>query len=436
MEPTRARYEVAPAAGSVDGEVQLPGSKSLTNRALLLAALAEGDSRIERPLLADDTLYMVAGLKNLGFQVRKKEAQDFISIEGAGGRIPWNEGRIWAGSAGTVLRFVLALLPLGRGRFVLDGDAHLRKRPILPLVKALRSLGADIRLLGEGGREPPIEVIGAGEMEGGEVRLPGEISSQFLSALLMTGPLMRRGVDIRIEGDLASRPYAALTLQAMEAFGVKAEQEGSSRFRVPPGAYQARDYVVEGDASAASYFLAVPAVCGGRVRVDGVGTDSRQGDMGFARVLQTMGARVDTGPDWIEVRGPVETGGTFDMNAMPDASLTLAVVAPFASTPTEIRNVPNLRLKESDRLAALQTELERLGCGVEAFEDGLKILPKPMRGTFIRTYEDHRIAMAFAVLGLAVPGIEIENPGCVSKSFPDFFERLEALTGRRGKRTF
>lgn len=428
--PRRGVRAVFPAGGPVDGEVRLPGSKSLTNRALVLASLAEGETRIERPLISDDTLFMVAGLKNLGFQVRKKEQHDFITVQGAGGAVPWNEGRVWAGSAGTVLRFLLALLPLGRGRFLLDGDEHLRRRPILDLVEALRALGAEITPLGGDGDRLPLEIEGRGGLEGGEVELDGVTSSQFLSALLLSGRRYRRGVAVTVRGDLVSKPYADLTVQALEAFGVPVERDGYARFAVRPGPMACPRFAVEGDASAATYFLGAAAVCGGRVRVHGVGEGSLQGDAAFASVLRAMGCEETSGRDWIEVRGPVVRGGTFDLNAMPDAALTLAVVAPFAGTPTRIVNVANLRLKESDRIAALVAELRRTGIHAVELADGLEIRPGRPHGALVRTYEDHRVAMAFAVLGLAVEGISLENPGCVSKSFPDFFERLDALTGR------
>ncbi|MHC5040669.1 MAG: 3-phosphoshikimate 1-carboxyvinyltransferase, partial [Planctomycetota bacterium] len=308
MSPYRATYEVAPATGPLTGEVTLPGSKSLTNRALCLASLADGVSRLDNPLLSDDTLYMVAGLKNLGFQIRKRELETFITVQGGGGILPWNEGRIWAGSAGTVLRFILGILPLGQGRFIIDGDAHLRKRPIRQLVEALRTLGATIDFLGAGGKELPLEVRGEGGLVGGKVSLAGGTSSQFLSALLMAGPCMAKGVEVSVEGELASKPYADMTLQAMDRFGISVQREGYSRFQVLPGTYAAGRIPIEGDASAATYFLACAAVCGGRVRVKGVGKDSLQGDTEFASVLGAMGAEIQMGPDWIEVKGPVKTG--------------------------------------------------------------------------------------------------------------------------------
>ncbi len=434
MAPDPATYEVTPAEGPLDGDVPLPGSKSLTNRALCLGALAEGASRLDKPLLADDTLYMVAGLKNLGFKVRKPATSNFIQVQGRGGRIPWDEGRVWAGAAGTVLRFLLAVLPLGEGVYTIDGDARLRKRPIADLVEALRGLGADIELLGAGGRALPARVKGGGGLAGGAISIPGGVSSQFLSALLMAGPVMQEGLDVRVEGTLTSRPYADLTLRAMSAFGVDVERQGYERFRVPRATYRGMKYTIEGDASASTYFLAAGAVCGGRVKVTGVGSASVQADTGFARVLETMGAEVQSGPDWIEVRGRAQGGGVFDLADMPDAAQTLAVTALFASEPVEIRNVGNLRVKETDRIHALCAELRKLGGRVEEYDDGLKVHPGASGGARIETYNDHRMAMAFSVAGLALPGVVIEDPGTVSKSFPDFYERLETLTGRKGKR--
>jgi 3-phosphoshikimate 1-carboxyvinyltransferase len=425
-------YEVAPAGGPVTGEVRVPGSKSITNRALLLAALAGGESRLTGLLLSDDTLYMVAGLKNLGFQVRKKEAEDTVTVAGSAGKIPWNEGRVWTGNAGTAMRFLTAVLPFGRGTFVVDGESRLRKRPHAVLVDALRRLGAEVRFLGAGGREPPVEIRGRGEIRGGALEIDGEVSSQYLSALLLAGPLMNEGLDVSIRGDLASKPYVDVTLQVMRAFGVAVEREGYARFRVAHGAYTGGEIEIEGDASAATYFLAVPAVCGGRVRVRGVGPDSAQGDARFPGVLARMGAKVSSGPGWLETEGGELVGGTFEMNDMPDAALTLAAVAPFARGPVEIRNVPNLRVKETDRIGALCRALRALGAGAEELPDGLRVTPGSLRGARVRTEGDHRMAMAFAVAGLAVPGVSLEDPGCVSKTFPDFFERLEALTGKKG----
>jgi 3-phosphoshikimate 1-carboxyvinyltransferase len=430
--PPRSVYEIAPAGGPVRGEVVLPGSKSVTNRALLVAALAHGDSRLSGPLLSDDTLYMVAGLKNLGFQVRKKEVEDAITVAGSAGRIPWPEGRVWTGNAGTAMRFLTAALCLGSGTYVIDGDARMRKRPHTILVDALRRLGADVRFLGEGGGEPPVEIRGKGGLDGGALDLEGEVSSQYLSSLLLAAPLMKKGLDVSVRGELTSKPYVDVTLRVMEDFGVRAEREEYRRFRVAPGSYRGRDYAIEGDASAATYFLAIPAICGGKVRTKGVGPGSAQGDVKFLGVLERMGAVATSGPGWMQVEKGELRGGTFDMNDLPDATLTLAVVGCFASAPVEIRNVPNLRVKETDRIAALCRGIRALGAGAEEYPDGLRVVPGPLRGASIRTENDHRIAMAFAVAGLAVPGVRLENPDCVSKTFPDFYERLEALTGKKG----
>ncbi|MHC4778130.1 MAG: 3-phosphoshikimate 1-carboxyvinyltransferase, partial [Planctomycetota bacterium] len=406
----------------------------VTQRALCLAALAEGESQLENPLLSDDTLFMVAGLKNIGFQVRKRELQESITLRGEKGSIPWDEGRVWAGAAGTVLRFLLAMLPLGKGVFTIDGEPRLRKRPIMELVEALNDLGADIVSMGSGGDFLPLEVKGKGGMKGGSITLSGKTSSQFLSALLMVGPKMDKGLEVHIEDRLASLPYVDLTLEAMQRFGVSVENEAYLRFRVKRGEYRGCRFPVEGDASAATYFLASGAVSSGRVRVKGVGRDSRQGDAGFLELLDRMGAETGVGPDWLEAAGPLTAGGTFDMNSLPDAVPTLAVASLFTPHPTEIRNVPNLRVKESDRIAAVSRELRKLGARVDEYEDGMKITPGPLTGGRIETYEDHRMAMAFAVAGLAAEGVIIENPGCVSKSFPGFFSKLEALVGREGRR--
>lgn len=418
MQPCRA----------LGGTVRPPGSKSLTNRSLVIAALAEGRSEIVGALLSDDTEHMARGLTGLGIEVSRPADSMTFEVTGCDGRIPAGEARLEVGNSGTSMRFLAAVAALGRGRYRLDGSPRMRERPIGDLLEALGKLGA--RVVYEGRPGYPPMMIEARGLSRGMVQVSGGVSSQFLSALLMAAPYARGPVDVRVEGELVSRPYVAMTVGIMRTFGGRVDQPGPLQFVVDhQSRYRGRRYVVEPDASSASYFLAAAAITGGRVRVEGIGADSVQGDAQFAEVLGRMGAAVRTGPDWTEVAGGDLTGIDADLNAMPDMALTLAAVAPFARGPTTIRNVANLRVKESDRLAALAAELRRIGQEVEEHDDGLTITPRPVRPARIETYDDHRMAMSFAVVGLRAPGIVIRDPGCVSKTFPDFFAVLEGLCG-------
>lgn len=419
---------IQPLTRPVDATLTLPGSKSITNRALLLAALAEGASRIENALFSDDTRYMAESLQRLRIDVRMNEADAYFEVDGTGGRIPAQEADLFIGNAGTAARFLTAFLTLGEGRFRLDGVARMRARPIGDLLDALAQLGANARAEFDNGC-PPLHIEARG-LPGGKARLRADVSSQYLSALLMVAPLTRNGVEIALDGELVSRPYVDMTLRMMRDRGVRAEQEGYRSFRVPGGqSYRSQVYCVEPDASAASYFFAAAAITGGRARVEGLGIESLQGDTAFVDVLGKMGCTVRKTPDFIEVQGPETLRGVdVDMNAISDTVMTLAAIAPFACGPTVIHNVAHIRHKETDRLAALATELRRLGVEVEERPDGLAIQPaKHLRPAVVETYDDHRMAMSFAVAGLRAPGISIQNPGCVAKTLPDFFQRLEAL---------
>ncbi len=419
-----------PAAGPVEAEVTLPGSKSFTNRALVLAALADGVSTLRAALFSEDTAVMAESLRRLGISVAEDSEALTFTVEGKGGIIPADRAELFVGNSGTTARFLTALLALGHGEYLLDGVPRMRQRPIQPLLDALRQLGVDAASVAGNGC-PPVRVRASG-LAGGKVRLPGNLSSQYLSALLMVGPCTPLGLEIEIEGDLVSKPYVDLTVQAMQAFGAAVGCEGYRRFVVPGGQrYRARDYTVEPDASAASYFFALAAVTGGRVRVRNLGARSAQGDVRFVDVLERMGCQVLREDDSITVQGPPSLRGIeVDMNAISDTVQTLAAIAPLASGPVVIRNVAHIRHKETDRIHALATELRRLGVVVDEFPDGLAIYPSPVRPGTVQTYDDHRMAMSFAVLGCRVPGITIENPGCVAKTFPDFFERLAAALGR------
>lgn len=419
-----------PAAGPVEAEVTLPGSKSYTNRALVLAALADGVSTLRAALFSEDTAVMAESLRRLGISVAEDSEALTFTVEGKGGIIPADRAELFVGNSGTTARFLTAMLALGQGEYLLDGVPRMRQRPIQPLLDALRQLGVDAASV-TGSGCPPVRVRASG-LAGGKVRLPGNLSSQYLSALLMVGPCTRLGLEIEIQGDLVSKPYVDLTVQAMQAFGAAVGCEGYRRFVVPGGQrYRARDYTVEPDASAASYFFALAAATGGRVRVRNLGARSAQGDVRFVDVLERMGCRVLREPDSITVQGPPSLRGIeVDMNAISDTVQTLAAIAPLASGPVVIRNVAHIRHKETDRIHALATELRRLGVVVDEFPDGLAIYPSLVRPGTVQTYDDHRMAMSFAVLGCRVPGITIENPGCVAKTFPDFFQRLAAALGR------
>ena len=414
-------------AGKIDAEVRLPGSKSFTNRALLLAAMAQGRSVIRGALFSDDTLYMARALKDLGLKVSERPAEDEFIVQGEEGKIPARRANLFIGNAGTAMRFLTAFLTLGKGRYKIDGIARMRKRPIGPLVGALKDLGAKIEYAEQEGF-PPLIVEGGG-LSGGRVKMAGDVSSQFFSAILMIAPYARSDVEIEVEGNLVSAPYVDMTISLMRRFGVEVENACFKRFFVKAGGrYGAREYTVEPDASSATYFLAAAAITSGRVRILGLDRTSKQGDVGFVDVLGQMGCKIESGAGWLEVEGGRLQGIDVDMNKMPDAAVALAAVAAFADSKTRIRNVANLRLKETDRLRALAQELSKAGCRVKEFEDGLEIEPGPLQGAVFETYNDHRIAMSLALLGLRLSGIKIKNPECVAKTFPDYFQRLEALT--------
>ncbi len=431
--------EIQPIKGPIDATIAVPGSKSITNRALLLAALAGGSSRLEHALFSDDTRYMAEALNNLGISVRGDEEAASYEVAGKGGEIPAAAADLFLGNAGTATRFMTAAVSLGHGEYRIDGVARMRQRPISDLLNALRQLGVDARSeLGTGC--PPV-VIRANGLKGGKARLRGDASSQYLSALLIIAPLSRHGVEIEIAGPLVSRPYVDLTLRMMEQWSshLKVKKVGTSlvegeeiscRFEVPDAqAYHSMAYSIEPDASTASYFFAAAALVGGRVRVPDLGRGALQGDLKFVDVLERMGCEVERADDYTEVRGSGKLHGVdVDMNAISDTVMTLAAIAPFADSPTIIRNVGNIRLKETDRLHALAVELSRLGVEVEERADGLTILPAAaLNACEIETYDDHRMAMSFAVTGLRAPGIVIRNPGCVAKTVPDYFTRFRAL---------
>ena len=415
-------------------ELRPPGSKSLTNRALLLAALAEGRSRLSHVLFADDTRVMIDALTRLGFQLDVDEPGRTIVVQGENGTIPAEEAELDLGNAGTAMRFLAAACCLGRGTYTLDGVPRMRQRPIGELVDPLRRLGADIEYLGEEGF-PPLRIHAAG-LRGGELTMPPTLSSQYVSALLLIEPLCERGIRLGFEGSITSLPYVHMTLKLMERFGVRrvlrADMSGIDASPGGGDGYSAADYAIEPDASNASYFLAAAAITpGSQCTIEGLGKLSIQGDRRFARILADMGAEVEATKDHIQVTGPAALRGVdASLNNMPDMAQTLAVIALFTQGETVIRDVGNLRVKETNRLAALETELSKLGASAKVRGDDLHVsMPAPgrLRPADIDTYDDHRMAMSFAVAGLRSEGVRIKDPACVNKTFPEFWQYLDRL---------
>jgi 3-phosphoshikimate 1-carboxyvinyltransferase len=418
---------IEPLTQPPDATVRVPGSKSITNRALLVAALAEGESVLDGALFSDDTRYMADALRRLGVEVETDETRARCRVVGRGKTWPVREAELFVGNAGTAMRFLVAALCLGHGRYRIDGSERMRERPIRDLVDALTQLGARIACERNSGC-PPVTVDADG-LPGGEAEISGQKSSQFLSALLQAAPYAQRDVSIRVRDELIAKPYVDMTIGLMAAFGVEVERDGYRAFHVRAGQYyRARRYTVEPDASGAHYFLAAAALTGGRVRVEDLGSDSIQGDVHFADLLARMGAHVVWEPRSVEVVGPPCLDGIdADMNALSDTAPTLAVLGPFAKDAVRIRNIAHVRWQESDRLHAVATELSRLGVRVEEFSDGLVVHPSSITATAVHTYDDHRLAMSFALIGLKVPGLRILDPGCVAKTFPDYFACLEEL---------
>jgi 3-phosphoshikimate 1-carboxyvinyltransferase len=422
---------------------------------LICAALAEGASTLSGALDSEDTRVMVEALRRLGLQIDWDTAAATIKLSGtpsaSGGRQPPDERAadeaesstpaaprwlnripgspldLYVANSGTTVRFLTAMLTTGQGTFRLDGNARMRQRPIQDLLDALRQLGADVTSELNSGC-PPVLVRAHG-LPGGTARVHGDTSSQYLSGLLLAAPCSEQGVRLRIEGPLVSQPYVEMTLAVMAAFGVRVEQQGLAEFFVPPARYHGEDYSIEPDASAASYFFAAAAITGGRVTVQGLSRESLQGDVSFVDVLARMGCQAEFDVDRITVHGAVLRGIEVDMNAISDTVQTLAAVALFAAGPTTITGVAHIRHKETDRIGNLAAELRKLGAAVEEPPDGLRITPGELRGATIETYDDHRMAMSLALVGLRVPGIVIKNPSCVAKTYPRFFDDLAAMGG-------
>jgi 3-phosphoshikimate 1-carboxyvinyltransferase len=406
----------------LDATVTIPGSKSCTARALVMAALTRGESTLVEPADCDDTDYLAEGLRGLGLAVEKHAAE--LVVHGKSFVPPTKP--LFLGNSGTAMRFLCAACATLDGSASLDGVERMRQRPIADLLEALNCWGVETDAA-QGC--PPVTIRSRGTF-GGETHVKGSASSQYLTGLLLVAPCAERDVTIRIDGELVSKPYVDLTIAMMAERGVHVENDTYKNFRVKAKQqYKQGNYPIEADASGASYFLAAAAIAGGRVRVKNLNFTSQQGDAQFARILEMMGCHIEGGQDYIEVSsGPKLHGIDIDLNAMPDMAQTLAVVAMFASSPTRIRNVQNLRIKETDRIKAVVTELRKLGAQADEFEDGMTITPGVYTGAAIDTYDDHRMAMSFALAGLCVPGVTIKDPNCVRKTFPDFFDRFAKLS--------
>ena len=415
------------AARGARGTVRLPGSKSISNRVLLLASLAEGETDVTGLLDAEDTRVMREALGRLG--VALTEHANGVKVRGVGGSFRTKKADLFLGNAGTALRPLTAALALSSGEYFVSGVARMHERPIADLVDALRSIGARIDYREKDGY-PPLMIHPAKINVARPVSVRGDVSSQFLTALLMALPLTGKPAIIEMQGELISKPYVEITLNVMQRFGILVDRSGWSRFVVPSADYLSPGEIfVEGDASSASYFLAAGALGRGPVRVEGVGRGSIQGDVRFAEVLQAMGAHVTMGEGWIECSG----GGKLraidmDLNHIPDAAMTAAVLALFADGPSTLRNIASWRVKETDRLAAMATELRKLGATVEEGTDQLRITPATVKpGVAIDTYDDHRMAMSFSLVALGGVPVKINDPQCVAKTFPDYFREMETI---------
>ncbi len=431
------RLPITPAAGPIRGRIRPPGSKSITNRALVCAALARGDSTLTGALDSEDTRVMIASLKQLGIQVEVQDEGRTLVVQGRSGRIPATTAELFVGNSGTTIRFLTPLVALGHGSFRLDGVPRMRERPIGDLLDTLNQLGVNCRgALREG--YPPVEMRACG-LAGGKATVRGGISSQFLSGLLLAAPYAADDVELTVTDELVSKPYVMMTLRLMQDFGARVEAKlDLSAVRIPARQqYTGRTYDIEPDASAASYFWAAAAITGGEVTVEGLTWASLQGDVRFVECLEKMGCRVTQDASGITVVGRAERGIDVDMSAISDTVQTLASVALFANGPTTIRGVGHIRHKETDRIGDLARELRKLGATVAELPDGLRIVPVArdsvagarhgVTGYEIETYHDHRMAMSLALAGLVIPGVVILNPGCTAKTYPGFFDDLARL---------
>ena len=406
----------------VNAAIGAPPSKSYTQRALVIASLARGKSVIKSPLFSGDTAYMISALKQFGINIVKKGAD--LVVYGTDGNLKSPDKQVFVGNAGTAMRFLSAFASLAKAETTITGDKRMQQRPLKNLLDVLQQLGVKSE---SNNGFPPVKIYG-GSFNGGSAKLKGDISSQYISSILMCAPYAKKPVTIDIEGNLTSKPYIDVTLDAMKSFGVGVKNQNYKSFTIKNDRkYKPRAYKIEGDASSASYFFAAAAVTRGKVMVKNINPGSKQGDIKFLDILKRMGCGVRKGKDFVEVKGGSLKSVDIDMNGMPDIVPTLAVASVFADGITTIRNVANLRYKETDRLRALAFELRKIGANVEEMQDGLAIKRKRLQKAVIETYNDHRVAMSFAIAGLAISGIRIKNPNCVSKSFPGFWENFDLL---------
>jgi len=412
---------IEPMTAPIDADVTIPGSKSITNRALVAAALAEGTSELRGVLDADDTQAMLSVIQELGAVVEAGDSAATSIITGTGGNLAPGPRTIDVRLSGTTARFATPLAARGTGVYIIDGAPEMRARPMAATVHALRSLGVTIAP-----ETLPLNLRGG--FDGGELNLAADVSSQFASGMLLAAPGTSKGLQVTLDGHVVSRPYLDMTVEVMRAFGAQVDQPTPNQFTVSPTGYQAANYQIEPDASAASYFFAAAAVTGGRVKVDGLGSNALQGDVGFVDVLAAMGADVTKTESSIEVRGTGKLSGVdVDMSQISDTAQSLAAIAPFADGPVRVTGIDFIRKKETDRIAAVVTELNRMGIDAIEEEDGFLIQPGEPKPAKIETYHDHRMAMSLAVTGLMAPGIEILDPGCVDKTFPTYWDVLTSL---------
>ncbi|MBL6689882.1 MAG: 3-phosphoshikimate 1-carboxyvinyltransferase [Pseudomonadales bacterium] len=414
----------------VEGEIVLPGSKSLSNRALLLSALSSGTTKLTNLLRSDDTERMVEALRQLGVRISTSDDWQTCTVEGQAGLFrPTGLTELFLGNAGTAIRPLTAVLSLIDQEFLIDGDEYMRERPIEHLVDALEQLGARVAYLGKPGC-PPLRLEG-GLVEGGDVSIRGDISSQYLTALLMALPLAKKDSNISVIGEQVSKPYLDITLGMLDMFGVKASHDNYQSFQIPGGQQYTSpgSYMIEGDASSASYFFAAAAIAGGPVRVHGLGRQSVQGDYQFLKTIEQMGAKVDRQDSWTDVSSGQLKGIDVDLNHIPDAAMTIAAMALFAEGRTTIRNIYNWRVKETDRMHAMSEGLRRLGADVQTTDDTITIdPPAKITPAEIETYADHRIAMCFSLAALGNANVTINDPDCTRKTFPDYFDVFRSIS--------
>ena len=427
--PSESQIEIKPIDGPIDLTIQPPGSKSLTNRALLCAALASGTSRLQNVLDSEDTRVMIDCLRKLGVDVSDISPNSEVLIKGCGGKFPNSEADLFVENSGTTIRFLTAALGVHGGRFKLLGIDRMHQRPIGPLVKSLQKLGSNVKAISRNGC-PPV-VIDGPAADRNETEIAGDVSSQYLSGLMMATPLLNRETTVRLTGELVSKPYVTMTQELMRSFSVHSQLELTSRpirFHITgEQAYRGTDYLVEPDASAASYFFGAAAICGGTATVTGLDRDSLQGDVAFVECLAKMGCEISYQSKQITVSGPAIRGIDIDMSDISDTVQTLAAVALFVDGPTTIRGVAHNRVKETDRIGDLITELRRLGAQAEELPDGLVITPSKLNPARIETYNDHRMAMSLSLVGLKQTGVVITNPECTAKTYPRYFTDLQKL---------